>query len=127
MSAVTEAVLVEVDKSANSRWFVSEIVICRELELYDDPDEIKYEQFTGSIALEPETKITFTRVAKGALQIGFENLRGEFSAALYNEAEEPAGNMGREAVIYIKNITERIQNGETMVFLSREIYRSGMK
>ena len=114
VSVITEELRVKTNKTPMSKWFVRDIELFRTCP--DDPDDLQYENFTGSIELLPGTQVIFTRIATGDLIIKLFKQDGQPTAKLINEEEDIFGEISNCGYFYIKDIEERAKRGETIVF-----------
>lgn len=114
VSVITEELRVNTLNTPMSKWPVKDILVSKNCP--DDPDEIRYETFSGSIELLPDVTITLTRIASGDLTVKLSHPGGKPTAKLIDEDEEYAGNLSGCAFFHIKDIESRSNKGETIVF-----------
>lgn len=113
VSVVTEELRVETQDTPMSKWPVNNVTMSRTCP--DDPDDVKTENFSGTVAVVPDTEIIFTRITQGDLVVKMKNSNRKKTALLTDEEEEPAGTLSDCSYFSIKGTTDRVTKGETIV------------
>lgn len=113
VSVITEEFKVETWDTPMSPWPVNNIEVSKTCP--DDPDDIIYENFSGTIKIHPKVQIVFTRIAMGDLMVKFHNKTDEPSGELYDDEDEPAGLLSDCSFFYVKDIAKRAEKGETVI------------
>ena len=113
ISVVTEEVKVITHDTPMSRWPLTNIALSTNCP--DEPEEIQYQQFTGSISLNSEIQIIITRIAAGDLSVKLYSPKGKPVGVLYDDEDENVGTLSECAFFHVRDIAKRADAGETVV------------
>jgi len=113
VTVTTEEVRVVTHDVPMSRWPLNNIQLSKNCP--DEENDILYETFSGVISINPSVQFILTRIATDSLTVKMRSLIKKSVGDLYDDEDDQIGSLSDCAFFHVKNISERVKSGETIV------------